>query len=242
MFTRDEERIAECSEALRFGEVQVNGVKYAIELPHGGVKQSGVGHDCSVLALDDYLVHKRISRPLDPATDGAQPMKITKVTSHVLQYDLDEELGYSQQYYSRRTAHLVEVHTDDGLIGWGECFGPGNVALANQVIVEKVIAPMIVGSDPRDREVLWHRVYNLLRDHGQKGMPIQALSGVDIALWDLFGKMTEQPLHQAPRRRLSVACSRLRLRHDADSRTATWQSGWPRRRPASRRPGTPRPR
>ena len=73
MFTRDEERIAECSEALRFGEVQVNGVKYAIELPHGGVKQSGVGHDCSVLALDDYLVHKRISRPLDPATDGAQP-------------------------------------------------------------------------------------------------------------------------------------------------------------------------
>ena len=123
-------------------------------------------------------------------------MKITKVTSHVLQYDLDEELGYSQQYYSRRTAHLVEVHTDTGLIGWGECFGPGNVALANQVIVEKVIAPMIVGSDPRDREVLWHRVYNLLRDHGQKGMPIQALSGVDIALWDLFGKMTEQPLHQ----------------------------------------------
>ena len=47
-----------------------------------------------------------------------------------------------------------------------------------------------------DREVLWHRVYNLLRDHGQKGMPIQALSGVDIALWDLFGKIAGQPLHQ----------------------------------------------
>ena len=64
MFARDEALIAHCVDALRFGEVHVNGVKYAIELPHGGVKQSGVGHDCSILALEDYLVHKRVSRPL----------------------------------------------------------------------------------------------------------------------------------------------------------------------------------
>ncbi|MGV8897133.1 MAG: mandelate racemase/muconate lactonizing enzyme family protein [Rhodoglobus sp.] len=123
-------------------------------------------------------------------------MRITKVISHVLQYDLDNELGYSQQYYSKRSAHIVEIQTDEGLTGWGECFGPGNVALANKVIVERVIQPMIVGEDPLDREVLWHRVHNLLRDHGQKGMPIQALSGVDIALWDLFGKIAEQPLYK----------------------------------------------
>ncbi|MGV8966652.1 MAG: mandelate racemase/muconate lactonizing enzyme family protein [Cellulomonas sp.] len=123
-------------------------------------------------------------------------MRITKVISHVLRYDLDRELGYSQQYYSARSAHLVEIQTDEGLTGWGECFGPGNIALANKVIVERVIAPMIVGADPLDREVLWHRVYNLLRDHGQKGMPIQALSGVDIALWDLFGKSVELPLYK----------------------------------------------
>ena len=123
-------------------------------------------------------------------------MKITKIISHVLQYDLDEELGYSQQYYTKRSAHLVEIQTDAGLTGWGECFGPGNVALANKVIVERVIQPMILGQDPMDREVIWQRVYNLLRDHGQKGMPIQALSGVDIALWDLFGKITEQPLYK----------------------------------------------
>ncbi len=64
VFARDEATINTCAARLRFGEVQVNGVKYAIELPHGGMKQSGVGHDCSVLALEDYLVHKRVSRPL----------------------------------------------------------------------------------------------------------------------------------------------------------------------------------
>lgn len=117
-------------------------------------------------------------------------MKIKEVKSHILQYDLEEELGYSQQYYQKRTGHLVEVVTDEGITGWGECFGPGNVAIANKVIVERVIQPMILEENPLNRDVLWHKVYNLLRDHGQKGMPIQALSGVDIALWDILGKVT----------------------------------------------------
>ncbi len=122
--------------------------------------------------------------------------KITKITSHVLQYDLPELLGYSQQYYAKRSAHLVEVETDAGITGWGECFGPGNVALANKTIVEQVIQPMILGDDPTDRDVIWHKVYNLLRDHGQKGMPMQSLSGVDIALWDIAGKAVGLPIHK----------------------------------------------
>ncbi len=123
-------------------------------------------------------------------------MKITAVISHILQYDMPEELGYSQQYYARRSAHLVEVRTDEGLTGWGECFGTGTVALANKGIVEKVIQPMILGDDPMDRDVIWHKVYNLMRDHGQKGMPLQSLSGVDIALWDIAGKIAGLPLHK----------------------------------------------
>ena len=121
-------------------------------------------------------------------------MKITRVSSHVLSYQLPERLGYSQQYYDQRTAHLVEVETDEGVTGWGECFGPGNVALGNKAIVENVIQPMVLGMDPVDRDVIWHKVYNLLRDHGQKGMPMQSLSGVDIALWDIAGKITGQPI------------------------------------------------
>ena len=123
-------------------------------------------------------------------------MKITQVISHVLQYDLDEPLGYSQQYYSKRTTHLVEVRTDIGITGWGECFGGGGIAFANKTIVERVIQPMIIGMDPLDRDVIWHKVYNLMRDHGQKGMPIQSLSGVDIALWDIAGKFFNQPVYK----------------------------------------------
>ena len=123
-------------------------------------------------------------------------MKITSIKSHVLRYELDKELGYSQQYYKHRTAHLVEVETDEGITGWGECFGPGNIALANKFIVEKVIQPLIIGEDPTNKEYIWHKVYNLLRDSGQKGMPIQALSGVDIALWDILAKKANMPLYQ----------------------------------------------
>jgi len=123
-------------------------------------------------------------------------MKITKITSHVLSYDLPEMLGYSQQYYAKRSAHLVEVETDEGITGWGECFGPGTVAVANKGIVEGVIQPMVLGMDPMDRDVIWHKVYNLMRDHGQKGMAMQSLSGVDIALWDIAGKVMGQPIHK----------------------------------------------
>ncbi len=123
-------------------------------------------------------------------------MKIIRIKSHVLKCPMEVELGYSQAYFNERSAHLVEVETDTGLTGWGECFGGGNIALGNQAIVEKIIQPMILGDDPLDREVIWHKVYNGLRDHGQKGMPMQALSGVDIALWDIAGKHAGLPIYK----------------------------------------------
>ncbi|NRT14982.1 succinate-semialdehyde dehydrogenase/glutarate-semialdehyde dehydrogenase [Flavobacterium sp. 28A] len=61
LFTNNHKRIQRFTEDLDFGEIQINGVKYAIYLPHGGIKNSGIGHDCSHLALDDYLVKKRVS-------------------------------------------------------------------------------------------------------------------------------------------------------------------------------------
>ncbi len=65
VFTADLALAERVARRLRYGEVQINGVKYDIYLPHGGIGQSGIGHDCSRLALNDYLVVKRISRGLN---------------------------------------------------------------------------------------------------------------------------------------------------------------------------------
>ncbi|TXE10148.1 NAD-dependent succinate-semialdehyde dehydrogenase [Seonamhaeicola algicola] len=61
IFTNSHKRIERFTEELEFGEIHINGVKYAIYLPHGGYKNSGIGHDCSHLALEDYLVKKRVT-------------------------------------------------------------------------------------------------------------------------------------------------------------------------------------
>lgn len=61
LFTQKLSLVQKYSRFIECGEVQVNGVKYGINLPHGGIKDSGIGHDCSHLALEDYLYTKRIS-------------------------------------------------------------------------------------------------------------------------------------------------------------------------------------
>lgn len=62
VFAKDAEVLNYFSTFLEFGEVQLNGVKYDIYLPHGGIKNSGIGVDCSTYALDDYLIKKRVSQ------------------------------------------------------------------------------------------------------------------------------------------------------------------------------------
>lgn len=64
VFTKDLGKAERYAAALRYGEVQINGVKYDIDLPHGGIGQSGIGHDCSHLALHDYLAIKRVTRAI----------------------------------------------------------------------------------------------------------------------------------------------------------------------------------
>jgi D-galactarolactone cycloisomerase len=122
-------------------------------------------------------------------------MKVTKVRAHVLRSALPQPFAFSQGWVSSRGATLVEVETDAGITGWGEalCQGlqPPEIAAA---AIEHALQDLVVGADPLEPEVLWHRMYHRTRDYGQKGALIGAISGVDIALWDIAGKARREPV------------------------------------------------
>jgi D-galactarolactone cycloisomerase len=119
-------------------------------------------------------------------------MKITEVKAHVLEAALSQPFAYSRAWYGTRTTMVVEIVTDEGLVGWGECYGPARINAA----VVTAMSPLLVGQDPMRSEYLWNEIYARFRDHGQKGVIIQGLSGIDIALWDLKGKYLNQPVHR----------------------------------------------
>lgn len=120
-------------------------------------------------------------------------MQIRDIRTYLLRADLseDEAFAYSQAWYHTRTAMLVEVISDEGPSGFGEAYGP---AAATRTIVEELYRPRLLGRDPLDTQVLWEELYNAFRDYGRKGLPIAALSAVDIALWDLKGKALGLPI------------------------------------------------
>ena len=108
-FTNNHSRIEKFSEELEFGEVQINGVKYAIYLPHGGIKNSGIGHDCSHLALEDYLIKKRVSQRYTLNTFGKY------ITSFANNYC---------KYLSRLVWSWYEIYETSsmGILVGGSCF------------------------------------------------------------------------------------------------------------------------
>ncbi len=89
---------------------------------------------------------------------------------------------------------FVKVTTDEGIYGIGEC----KVVLAPKVtsiIIEELLKPMLIGKDPFDVEVMWEWMYGLMKYRGQlKGFMLEAISGIDIALWDIVGKATNKPV------------------------------------------------
>ena len=121
-------------------------------------------------------------------------MKITALETFHLGYDMPYSLTFARGEYQRREALLVKIHTDTDLVGWGEAAMWGGPHIVSATVIEKEIAPLIVGEDPLRPEYLWEKVYQNTYYHGRKGILLSCLSGVDIALWDIVGKSMEQPL------------------------------------------------
>jgi D-galactarolactone cycloisomerase len=94
-----------------------------------------------------------------------------------------------------RSTTLVQVETDDGVSGIGSCSGNGELI---EIIIEKVLKPLLVGMDPTAIEDIWDRAYMRggHKEFGTRGIGIVALSGGDIALWDILGKVRGLPIYQ----------------------------------------------
>jgi D-galactarolactone cycloisomerase len=120
--------------------------------------------------------------------------RIKSVTCHVISAPVERPFTSSRGWlYKTRGSCIVEIETTDGIIGWGECYGPSQVARA---YIDTQLAPRVIGRDPFDVEVIWEDLYNRIKDYGGKGMVTSAMSGIDIALWDIVGKACGKPIHK----------------------------------------------
>src|SRR5690349_12892679 len=106
----------------------------------------------------------------------AHVVKITAITIHVLKSPLAEPFAFSQGWVRQRSATLVEIETDGGLTGWGEAFAQGlEPPEIAATVIDKALRPLVIGADPLDIEVLWHRMYNMTRDYGRKGSVVAGI-------------------------------------------------------------------
>lgn len=122
-------------------------------------------------------------------------MRIHRIETMILKAPTGANTFYSSQArFPERTSTLVKITTDDGLTGWGEGgqYGPGEpVASA----ITDVLGPRLIGEAADAPVRIWERNYAFSRDFGRTGTYIEAISAIDIALWDIWGKSLERPVH-----------------------------------------------
>ncbi|MDR7482641.1 MAG: mandelate racemase/muconate lactonizing enzyme family protein [Armatimonadota bacterium] len=123
-------------------------------------------------------------------------MKIASVKTYTLSAALDRPLLFGIGAFGTFTATLVEVRTDDGHVGWGEAIARKAPEVVTTAI-HHLMAPLVLGRDPRDLEGLWDLLFEQLRRWGHyRGFVFEALSGIDIALHDLLARAAGVPLYK----------------------------------------------
>ena len=120
-------------------------------------------------------------------------MKIAAIRTIALSAPVNPPYASASGVQSRRGGLLVEVETDTGIVGIGEA-GLGGGATAT--VIDKDLAPMLVGEDPLMIEGLWQKMFARTRQYGRRGVVMQGISGIDIALWDIAGKVAKMPVYQ----------------------------------------------
>jgi len=122
-------------------------------------------------------------------------MKITDVQTHLLSIPSKKDELRASWRWGAFNQVIVSIHTDQGITGYGEAFGYG-VPQATASVIHHVLRPMLVGADPRDINSLSNRMFRQTHLFGRYGITTFAISGVDIALWDIAGKCAGLPLYR----------------------------------------------
>jgi L-alanine-DL-glutamate epimerase-like enolase superfamily enzyme len=120
-------------------------------------------------------------------------MKIAAIRTTALSCACDPPYASAAGVQSRRGALLVEIETDRGIVGIGEAGVGGGVTTT---VIEKDLAPLLIGEDPLLIEHLWQKMFARTRQYGRRGLVMQAISGIDIALWDIAGKVAKLPVYR----------------------------------------------
>ncbi len=116
---------------------------------------------------------------------------IARVEAFVVSQKLRRSFYFSQWGYDRRAICLVRITDTDGRHGWGEGYGPADVVRAGV----EFFAPLLAGGDPLRTGALWQRMHARGADFARRGVLLAALSAIDVALWDLKGKLLGVPVH-----------------------------------------------
>ena len=90
---------------------------------------------------------------------------------------------------------FVEVRTDEGVTGWGEITTTTKVANRAVAGMIRQLNDLVVGDDPAEIERIWHKIFRSFTYTGSRGATTNVVSGIDIALWDISGKVLGRPIH-----------------------------------------------
>lgn len=123
-------------------------------------------------------------------------MRITDVTTINVSYENREPLADAIHYMPVRNAVIVQVHTDEGITGLGEAASYGGPHESTETVILKELRPRLLGQDPFRVEKLWAMMHAPSHQHGRRGIVVMAMSGIDIALWDIIGQATKTPLYR----------------------------------------------
>ncbi len=124
----------------------------------------------------------------------AADMKITDIRTISVEWPLPSPVYDANYIMATKPALLVEVETSDGLVGIGEAAHFGGPLVSTRTVIEQELREHLVGEDPRDIERLWEIMHQRAYKHGRGGVVVAAISGIDIALWDVRGKLAGLPV------------------------------------------------